>query len=117
MSVRSIIQKHGVTIGKKTKASGSVDAIGGRVESFISDLSSIRSFVQITGGSDTTTGGRETRIRTARFYFDSSPQLDIEDRLVLDGAEWEIRSVTTPGEKQEKDGLFHIIIEAEEVLG
>lgn len=117
MSIRALIAKHGVFLATSTKNAGSVDAIGGRVESFNTSLAIEKAFVQISGGSDPTTGGRETRQRNARFYFDGIKSLDIEDRIVYAGATWEIRSVTTPGEKPTTSSLCHTIVEAEEVLG
>jgi len=117
MSISALIAKHGVTISTSTKNAGSTDAIGGQIESFTTSVSTDKAFVQVSGGSDPTTGGRETRQRNARFYFDGIKSLDIEDRIVYAGATWEIRSVTTPGEKPASSHLCHTIIEAEEVLG
>jgi len=117
MSVDSLIRKHGVLVATSTKNAGSLDAIGGQVESYTTALQTEKAFVQVSGGSDPTTGGRETRQRNARFYFDGIKSLDIEDRIVYAGSTWEIRSVTTPGEKPTTSALCHTIVEAEEVLG
>ena len=117
MSVESLIAKHGKTVTVKTRTTAN-DAVGSPVETWTSVVGVYTAMVQISGGSDATTAGREGRQRTATMYLvdDQDQKIDIEDRIDYGGAEWEIRSVRVPDERQATDQLCYTIVDVEEVI-
>ena len=117
MSVESLIAKHGKTVTVKTRTTAN-DAVGSPVETWTSVVGVYTAMVQISGGSDATTAGREGRQRTATMYLvdDQDQKIDIEDRIDYGGAEWEIRSGRVPDEREATDQLCYTIVDVEEVI-
>lgn len=117
MSVDSLISKHGkrITVKSRTVAS---DAVGSPIETWTTVVGVYTAMVQISGGGDARVAGREGRQRTATMYLssDQDAKIDIEDRIDYGGAEWEIRSVRVPDEREGTDQLCYTIIDAEEAL-
>lgn len=117
MSIDSLIAKHGKTITVKSRTVAN-DAVGSPVETWTSVVGVYNAMVQISGGSDATTAGREGRQRTATMYLihDQDGKINIEDRVDYGGAEWEIRSVRVPDEREASDHLCYTIVDVEEVI-
>lgn len=117
MSVESMIAKHGKTVTVKTRTTAN-DAVGSPIETWTSVVGVYTAMVQISGGSDSTTAGREGRQRTATMYLvnDQDDKIDVEDRIDYASAEWEIRSVRVPDEREATDQLCYTIVDVEEVI-
>jgi len=116
MTVQSLISKFGKSLVIKPKATGSIDASGGSVESF-GTTSSVNAFVQVRSVSDDVSGGAERSTRRATIYFDGKPTITVKDRILYDSTTWEISSVRIPQERTTSDALCFTIVEAVEVFG
>ena len=116
MTVRSLITRYGKTLTIQTKATGSVDSSGGRVESW-STSTGATGFVQVRSNSDDVAGGAERATRRATIYFNGQPSITVKDRIAYDSTTWEVSSVRIPQERTTSDALCFTVVEVVEVFG
>lgn len=115
MSVASMIRKWGKAVGIQRKATDSLDATGGRIESWTTTMTT-PVFLQVQSGSDAVVAGREARLRTAVAYLAGKyDDIAIEDRFTYSGATWEITSKRTPDERS-GDAMTYTIVDLSEVI-
>ena len=114
MSIATLIDRFGVAVSHGT-SSKSTDDVGGTIESWSYAVGDT-ALVQIDGGGDSVVGGRENRSRSATFYFPASKSIDVDDRLVVNSATFEERSVKTPHQRPTTDSLAYVIVKADQVL-
>ena len=115
MTVGSLAGRYGVTITPLTKQTDTVDASGGRVETWV-EGTPITGLMQVQGVSDGPVGGSERRIRTVKVYFDGVVSFSLEDRFKHGSVIYDVRSVRNPDERPAGDRLAYTIVEAEELF-
>jgi head-tail adaptor len=116
VTVRSMIETNGVTVTIATKSADTVDATGGRIESW-SSVSSVTGALQVKSGSDGVQSGSERRQRSATLYLLPDVSITFKDRVTYSGATFEVTSVRTPDERSLSDALAYQIVELIEVFG
>lgn len=115
MTVGSLAGRYGVTITPLTKQTDTVDASGGRIETW-TEGSALTGLMQVQAVNDGPVGGGERRVRSVKIYFDGVLSLAIEDRLKHGSTIYDIRSIRNPDERPAGDRLAYTIVEAEEVF-
>ena len=116
MTVDSLAGRFGVSIVPLTKQTDTVDASGGRLETW-SEGTALTGLMQVQSVTDGPIGGSERRIRMVKIYFASVVSLSLEDRLRHGTVIYEVKSVRNPDERAAGDRLAYTIVEAEEVFG
>ena len=114
MTVASLIRRFGGTVTIKQKGSGTTDAIGGKIDSATGLVTT--GFVQILSGTDPVVGGREIGQRTGTLYLKGKVDIDFADRVVFDGATFEVRAVRQPDNRRTGDAMLYTIADVEEVI-
>ena len=116
MTVRSMIETNGVTVTIATKATDSIDATGGRIESWTS-TATVTGSLQIKSGADGVSAGSERQARSATLYLLPDVTITFKDRVTYGSTTFEVTSVRTPTERSLNDSLAYQIVDLIEVFG
>jgi head-tail adaptor len=113
MTVRAMIQRFGKRVSTQRPTTAN-DNGGFPAETYATNLTNVRAFIQPSGGFQTVIHDGERHRRTARIFMLPGTDIAAQDRIINGSDTWEVESVSTPGEFPSSSHMAHIRIEAEE---
>ncbi len=110
MSLLSLIQTRGIN-ARVYRATFRIDGVGTRKKSFV-PRPKMKMYVAARSSDERWTGDRQTVVETASLYVEGGEDIQVTDRVEIDGIMFEVTGKRTPGHRQPGDRHFYHILSA-----